>query len=142
MNKVLEKLEIVFVELEKILNQWAIKEAAQYPMIMTLLAEKLDWDEDQKNLYNPVVRFYVKESEDWVSRPGVGGGVIKAGLKTPSKISRSKRKIEVDAKLKEAMMAEVEARAALKSKNILSETESQKSVMEDVFDDVEEDNEI
>lgn len=113
MNKiqiVLDKVNPVFAATEEVLNEWKANRKSddgnlQFPALLGMIAVKMNWDEEQVRANDPLVRYYVRNNDDWHVTRGAHGGIMPAA---------DKQKKEADRLAK--LLAKENARTAVEAK--------------------------
>lgn len=119
-----DRLIPIFDTIEKCLNEWTGDGCLQVPNLIGMLAVRLNWDEKQVRENDPIVRWYVRNHNDWYVTRGAHGGI----MKLEDKKKKEELKAAKDA-LKAEMKAQIEQAAELKSKTNLV-ADSQASIKE------------
>lgn len=116
MNKivqdVLDKLSETFQATDEILVEWKDDGNLQFPVLLGMMAVKLNWDEKQVRENDPIVRYYVRNNPDWYVTRGAHGGIMRAtekqkkeSLKQAKEIAKAQVQAAVDAKAAAAIPA-------------------------------------
>lgn len=107
-QQVLDKVNNVFVPTDEVLNEWRAsgpKGNLQFPALLGMIAVKMNWDEEQVRVNDPIVRYYVRNNPDWHVTRGAHGGIMP---------SEDKQKKESDRLAK--LLAKEQARTAVEAK--------------------------
>ena len=104
-QNVLDKLAPLFQATDEVLGEWSGEGNLQFPVLLGMMAVKLNWDEKQVRENDPLVRFYVRNNPDWYVTRGAHGGIMRA---------TEKQKKEADRAAKEA--ARLQMKAAIEAK--------------------------
>lgn len=114
---VINDLMPIFQAIEESLNEWSGEGNLQFPVLLGMVAVRLNWDEKQVRENDPFVRKYVRSNTDWYVTRGAHGGIMRAS-------DRQKKEAIIQAKelAKKQMKEALEAKevAALAAKNSLS----------------------
>ena len=103
---VTEKLVVIFTATEEALNAFQGDGNLQFPNLLSTLANKFGWNENEVRQADPLVRFYVRNHPDWYVTRGAHGGI----MRTADRQKKSDAKSVKDA-LKKQMKASIEAAA-------------------------------
>lgn len=93
---ILNKLEPVFTATDEVLNEWASQKHdtnLQFPVLLGMMAVKLNWDEKQTRENDPLVRYYVRNNPDWYVTRGAHGGIMKASDKQKKEAAKSAKEL-------------------------------------------------
>jgi hypothetical protein len=99
-QNVLDKLAPLFQATDEVLAEWTGEGNLQFPVLLGMMAVKLNWDEKQVRENDPLVRFYVRNNPDWFVTRGAHGGIMRA---------TEKQKKETAKAAKEAVKAQLQA---------------------------------
>ena len=116
---VLDKLAPLFQTTDEVLTEWASGQSEgnlQFPVLLGMMAVKLNWDEKQVRENDPLVRFYVRNNPEWYVTRGAHGGIMRA---------TEKQKKEADKAAKEAARAQM--KAAIEAKTASTATDDSES---------------
>lgn len=128
----IDKLIPVWNATDEILNDWKGDGCLQVPTLISMLAVKLNWDDEQMRKNDPFVRSYVKDHDDWHITRGAHGGIMKRA---------EKNKKDAALALKKAAKQQVEAAAKAKVAQKLAEAAAVLAATSTpVTDDVTEDD--
>lgn len=111
---VLDKLAPLFQTTDEVLTEWASGQSEgnlQFPVLLGMMAVKLNWDEKQVRENDPLVRFYVRNNPEWYVTRGAHGGIMRA---------TEKQKKESDKAAKEAARAQMKAAIEAKTASTAS----------------------
>jgi hypothetical protein len=126
---VIDKLSPLFQATEEVLNDWKGDGNLQFPVLLGMMAVKLNWDEKQVRENDPLVRYYVRNNPDWYVTRGAHGGIMR---------STEKQKKEVAKLAKEAakaqVLAAVEAKVAAATATAVNNTSTDSSDISDSED--------
>lgn len=95
--------------IEEILSDWKSDNNMQFAVLLSQLQVKMNWDDDKAKSHDPMIRFYIKSSSDWIMNRGAHGGISRASDKL-KKINDMQAKQDVKNRLKEQMKAAIEAK--------------------------------
>lgn len=84
-----EKFTAIAIEAEAALNEWTGEKCLQFPALLTTMAVKLNWDEQEIRRNDPLVRFYIREHSDWHVTRGAHGGIMRMSDKLKKEQSKS-----------------------------------------------------
>ena len=107
---VLDKLASLFQVTDEVLGEWANgnKEGnLQFPILLGMIAVKLNWDEKQVRENDPLVRFYVRLNPEWYVTRGAHGGIMRA-----TEFQKKETAKAAKAAAKAQMQAAIEAKTA------------------------------
>jgi hypothetical protein len=116
-QKALDSLFPVFEKTEETLSEWTGAGNLQFPVLLTSLASKLNWDDDQVRRLDPIVRYYVRVHPEWCVTRGAHGGIMRLSdkkKKEDAKAVKSTVKDQVKAAI-DAKIAEAASRVATSS---------------------------
>lgn len=74
---------------EEVLNAWTEEKCLQFPVLITNLAIKMNWDEKAVRLNEPIVRWYVRNNKDWFVTRGAHGGIQRVANKNKKIIDKA-----------------------------------------------------
>lgn len=106
-ESIVEHLTAVFKATDESLNEWSGEGNLQFPVLLGMLAVKMNWDEKQVREADPFIRHYVRSHPDWYVTRGAHGGI----MKTLDKQKREAAKV-AKATVKEQLKAAIEAKTA------------------------------
>lgn len=108
-TKMLESLSSLFSNIDSSLEEydWENNKTLQFPTLLASLAVKMNWDEQEIRRNDPLVRFYIREHNDWHVTRGAHGGIMRMSDKAKKEQSKSAKNAA-----KEAARAAVEAKEA------------------------------
>ena len=87
------------------LTEWAAGKTEgnlQFPVLLGMIAFRMNWDEKQVRENDPLVRYYVRHNPEWHVTRGAHGGIMRASDKQ-SKLAAKAAKEAVKAQLKAAI---------------------------------------
>ena len=102
-----EKFESIANAAEVALNEWTGDGCLQFPALLATMAVKFNWDEQEIRRNDPLVRFYIREHNDWHVTRGAHGGIMRMSDKAKKEQSKTAKNAA-----KEAARAAVEAKEA------------------------------
>jgi hypothetical protein len=104
-QNVLDKLAPLFQATDEALSEWSGEGNLQFPVLLGMMAVKLNWDEKQVRENDPLVRYYVRNNSDWYVTRGAHGGIMRAtdkqkkeGEKQAKDLAKAQMKAAIDAK--------------------------------------------
>lgn len=109
----LEKLSVVFAVTDEVLNEWVSDNNLQFPVLLGMIAIKMNWDEKQVREADPLVRFFVRNNPDWYVTRGAHGGIMRATDRQKKELAKTNK----DA-VKKQMQAIIEAKVLEANKKI------------------------
>jgi len=121
-QSVLDRLAPLFQATDDALSEWSGEGNLQFPVLLGMMAVKLNWDEKQVRENDPLVRYYVRNNPDWYVTRGAHGGIMKSAEKQKKeqvRLAKEAAKIQLQA----ALEAKVLAAANAKSDDSSTETE-------------------
>jgi hypothetical protein len=107
---VLDKLAPLFQTTNEVLTEWAAGASEgnlQFPVLLGMMAVKLNWDEKQVRENDPLVRFYVRNNPEWYVTRGAGGGIMRATEKQQKDAAKAAKEAA-----KAQLQAAIEAKTA------------------------------
>jgi hypothetical protein len=107
MSSVLEDLSEVFSATNDSLNEWTGAGTLQFPVLLAMMATKLNWDDKQMREADPLVRYFVRKHPDWHVTRGAHGGIMRITDKQKKEASKASK-----ASAKDQLKAQIEAKAA------------------------------
>lgn len=128
-RKVYLELESIFTIVDAVLSDWKGEGNIQVATLMELVARKKNWTANEIRQNDPVVRFYIRNHDEWIINRGAYGGISKIGDRKKKTITSTKKIInnEVKEKLKEEMKLAIEAK-------LVKKTDVKESVILNKFD--------
>lgn len=116
----LADLKPVLEATEEALGDWNGEGNLQFPVLLGMIAIKLNWDEKSVRENDPHVRSFVRRHPDWYVTRGAHGGIMKSA-------ERQKKVTEMAAKelAKKQMKEAIEADAAAKQAAVLATKDSE-----------------
>ena len=131
MNKtvqdVIDKLSPLFQATDDVLNDWNGEGNLQFPVLLGMMAVKLNWDEKQVRENDPLVRYYVRNNPDWYVTRGAHGGIMRSVEKQKKEDVRLAKEA-AKAQMQAAIDAKVAASATAAAKSSDSIEPSEESV--------------
>lgn len=103
LQTMLDKLTSLFKTTDEVLSDWSGSKSEgnlQFPVLLGMIAVKLNWDEKQLRENDPIVRYYVRNNPDWYVTRGAHGGIMR---------STDKQNKEAAKQAKEAVKAQLQA---------------------------------
>jgi hypothetical protein len=119
-EKFLAELKPVLDATEEVLSDWSGEGNLQFPVLLGMIAVKLNWDEKNVRENDPHVRSFVRKHPDWYVTRGAHGGIMRSAEK-------QKKMAEIAAKelAKKQMKEAIEAKAAEQATTIPSTKDSE-----------------
>jgi hypothetical protein len=109
-NAALEGLTEIFTATGEVLEEWHGTANLQFPVLMGMLAVRMNWDAKQVRENDPLVRYYVRKHPDWYVTRGAHGGMMRLADKQKKDATRTAK-----TSLKNQMRQEIENRVANES---------------------------
>lgn len=94
-----------------VLNEWNGEGNLQFPVLLGMMAVKLNWDEEQVRKNDPFIRAYVRQHSGWHVTRGAHGGIMRAS---------EKQKKEAAVLAKDLAKKQVQAAIAAKTEAVLA----------------------
>jgi len=110
-QSVLDSLNTLFAQTDQVLSEWSGEGNLQFPVLLGMMAVKLNWDEKQVREHDPIVRYYVRNNPDWHVTRGAHGGIMKASDKQKKDTLKSAKEA-AKAQMQAALEAKVASAAA------------------------------
>ncbi|CAB4196806.1 hypothetical protein UFOVP1290_326 [uncultured Caudovirales phage] len=104
---VLDKLVPVFSATEQTLEEWKGDGNLQFPVLLGMMAVKLNWNEKQVRENDPLIRYYIRNNPNWYVTRGAHGGIMKSSDKQKKEASKMEKE-----NAKAQMKAAIDAKAA------------------------------
>lgn len=107
---VLDKLAPLFKTTDEVLTEWSDGKSEgnlQFPVLLGMIAVKMNWDEKQLRENDPLVRFYVRNNPEWYVTRGAHGGIMRATDKQSKEAAKAAKDL-VKAQLKSAINAKTD----------------------------------
>jgi len=73
----LEKIRGIWQATDQALSEWTSEKNLQFPVLLGMIAVRMNWDEKQVRDADPFVRFHVRNHPDWYVTRGAGGGIMR-----------------------------------------------------------------
>lgn len=105
----IDKLIPIWNATDEVLNDWKGEGCLQFPTLVSMLAVKLNWDDEQMRKNDPFVRSYVRDHDDWHVTRGAHGGIMRRSEKDRKDAEAAQKKAA-----KEQVAAAAKAKAAQK----------------------------
>ncbi len=128
-SNVLDQLSTLFQQIETVLNEWEGEGNLQFPSLMTMMATKFNWSEKQAREVDPIIRYYVRNSDNWHVTRGAKGGIMRAS---------DRRKKQEAAAAKDSLKKQMRERIEAKTMPISASIDEQSSDDESLADDSED----
>jgi hypothetical protein len=116
---VLDKLSPLFKTTDEVLTEWSVGKSEgnlQFPVLLGMIAVKMNWDEKMLRENDPMVRYYVRNNPEWHVTRGAHGGIMRATDKQ-NKVAAKQAKDAIKAQL----VAAIDAKT---SSNVISDVVS------------------
>ena len=107
-DNTLDKIKTVLEYVEEALSEWTGNGNLQFPVLIQMAAGKANWNEKELRLNDAIVRYHVRNHEDWHVTRGAHGGIMRTTekqKKDAEKLAKETAKSQVKAALA-AKMAE------------------------------------
>jgi|SRR5579859_1549227 len=114
-NSTLDKVKAMWEAADIALNEWTSEENLQFPVLMGMVALRLNWTEEQVRAADPLVRFYVRNHPELEVSRGAKGGIQRKANKQKREALRQ-AKDAAKKQVKETLEAKLAA-IDLESKN-------------------------
>lgn len=106
-EKVLEEIAKVYKVVDECLDEWVGVTNLQVPILLGMMALKLNWDDKQIKENDGIVRYYIRNHPDWYIIRGVHGGIKRIADKKKKEDTKTNHKL-----LKEQLRAQIESKIA------------------------------
>jgi hypothetical protein len=103
----LDRLAEIFTITDEVLNDWTGENNLQFPVLLGMIAVKMNWDEKQVREADPLIRFYIRNNPDWYVTRGAHGGIMRSSDKQKKELAKANK----DA-IKKQMQAIIDAKVA------------------------------
>lgn len=121
----LQKIEQLFTQTDEALSE--LHDASLFfPNLMEFMATKFQWNVKELREYEPVIRFYVRNHNDYEIKAGIKGGIKK----------RTEKSVKVKTKPKYSSVAMEQVQAALNAKLASKTFTDLKEELSDDLDDL------
>lgn len=117
-QKVVDELIPIFQATDQALSEWTGEGNLQFPVLLGMMAVRLNWDEKQVREADPLVRMYVRRHPDWHVTRGAHGGI----MRMTEKQKKESVKVAKDL-LKQQMADAIEAKAAAAKTAVIPDSE-------------------
>lgn len=110
-QKVIDELVPIFQAADMALSEWTGEGNLQFPVLLGMMAVKLNWDDKTLRENDPFVRKYVRNHPDWYVTRGAHGGIMRSAekqKKEAAKLAKDLAKKQMD----EAVKAKIAASAS------------------------------
>jgi hypothetical protein len=119
-EETLEEHRALYKATNAVLEDWVGDGNLQFPVLLGMMAVKLNWDEKQVRKNDPLVRDYVRRHPKWHVTRGAHGGIMRK--ETQQKKESSKLENELNKKqIREAIEAKLAKITSDKPAEIVSE---------------------
>lgn len=103
----LDRLAEIFTVTDEVLSDWTGETNLQFPVLLGMIAVKMNWDEKQVREADPLIRFYIRNNPDWYVTRGAHGGIMRSSDKQKKELAKANK----DA-IKKQMQAIIDAKVA------------------------------
>jgi hypothetical protein len=103
----LEKLTAIFAATDQALSEWVGDGNLQFPVLLGMIAVRMQWNEKQVRDADPFVRFHVRNHPEWHVTRGAHGGIMRRSDKDKKEALRLAKELA-----KKQMSDALEAKAA------------------------------
>lgn len=111
----MDRLTPIFQVVDEVLGEWSKDRSGegclQFPVLMGMIAVKVNWDDKQIRENDPFVRWYVRNHPEWHVTRGAHGGIMKKEDKQKKEAVKN-AKATAKAEMKAALEAELAAKKA------------------------------
>ncbi len=104
-DNTLDKIKEVLQFVEESLSEWTGSGNLQFPVLIQMIAVKANWDEKQLRLNDALVRYHIRNHDDWHVTRGAHGGIMR---------KTDKQKKDAEKLAKETVKNQVKAALAAK----------------------------
>lgn len=108
MKELWAELTPVWKATNQVLDEWTGEGNLQFPVLLTMIAVRMNWDDKQLRRNDPFVREYVRKHPDWYVTRGAHGGIMRASEKQKKEAAIAAKELA-----KKQMVDAIEAKAAL-----------------------------
>ncbi len=129
-NHVLDRLSVIFLATEEILNDWSADTNLQFPALLSMLTARFNWNEKQLKEADAVVRYYVRNNPDWHVTRGARGGIMRAADK-----QKKQQALLLKEAAKKQMKEKIEASASASASASVDTSESTDTDLTDLDED-------
>lgn len=113
MTEVFDELKPIYQATEQSLNEWQGEGNLQFPILLGMIAVRMNWDEKQVRENDPFVRKYVRKHPKWHVTRGAFGGIMRKEAKDKKEADKVAKELAKQ-QLKEAVEAKAAALLAAK----------------------------
>lgn len=113
MKEVFDELTPIYQATEQSLNEWQGEGNLQFPILLGMIAVRMNWDEKQVRENDPFVRKYVRKHPQWHVTRGAFGGIMRKDAKDKKEADKAAKELAKQ-QLKEAVEAKAAAILAAK----------------------------
>jgi hypothetical protein len=103
----LDHLAEIFTITDEVLNDWTGENNLQFPVLLGMIAVKMNWDEKQVREADPLIRFYIRNNPDWYVTRGAHGGIMRSSDKQKKELVKANKEA-----IKKQMQAIIDAKVA------------------------------
>lgn len=113
MQAVFDELKPIYEATEQSLNEWQGEGNLQFPILLGMIAVRMNWDEKQLRENDPFVRKYVRKHSKWHVTRGAFGGIMRTEDKQKKEADKNAKEL-AKKQMKDAIVAKAAALAAAK----------------------------
>jgi hypothetical protein len=106
-ENLLEEFTQIFATTDQVLSEWNGEGNLQFPILLGMIAVKLQWDDKQMREADPFVRKYIRNHPDWYVTRGAHGGIMRASERNKKEAAKQAKELA-----KKQMKDAIEAKAA------------------------------
>jgi hypothetical protein len=107
----------MFLAVDEALNELKGEGCLQFPILLSTVALKMNWDAKTLRENDPIIRQYIRSNPDWYVTRGAHGGIMKASDK-----QKKDALIAAKKKAKEEVSAAIDAQVAAQTAPIATDT--------------------
>lgn len=105
-QNILSEVNKMFDAADEALNEWKGDGNLQFPVLLAMVALKLNWSEKQCRENDAVIRLYVRKHPDWEVTRGAHGGIMRAeekqkkdAVKFAKELAKAQMQAAIEAKV-------------------------------------------
>jgi hypothetical protein len=105
---IINDLTSLFELTDEVLSEWQGEGNLQIPVLLGMMAVKMNWDEKQVRENDALIRYYIRRNPDWHVTRGAHGGIMRTSdkqKKEDAKLAKETAKKQ----MQEAIAAKVAA---------------------------------
>ena len=103
----LENIKAIWQATDQALSDWTGEGNLQFPVLLGMVAVRMQWDEKAVRDADPFVRYHVRNHPDWYVTRGAHGGIMRKSDKDKKEAVRLAKEVA-----KQQMKDALEAKAA------------------------------